>query len=433
MRALYNVVLHLALPLVLLRLWWRGRREPGYRAGWAQRFGRYAPQPVLAAGHASAVRQPLIWLHAVSLGETLAAQPLIAALRTRYPQHRLLVTHMTATGREAAERLYGSEMDSGTGSAALIAFLPYDLSWAVNQFFDHFSPVLGIVMETEVWPNLFHAAQARGIPLLLANARMSEKSYAGYQRFPRLLRPAFGALQVCAQSAADAARLSDLGAKLMMVTGNLKFDTAPAAAPPAYGQVLRQIAGTRQVFLAASTREGEEKLLLDALARHPLNNTTIIIVPRHPQRFDAVAALLARCGLAYVRRSDNRPMPAGCHILLGDSMGEMPAYYAVADCAFIGGSLVPVGGQNMIEAAALGVPTLFGPHTFNFMEAAEQAIAVGAAIRVDDADRVWVQVAALLRDAARRGAMSEAGRTFCASHRGATARTMEAVERLLVP
>lgn len=471
MRALYNVVLHLALPLVLLRLWWRGRREPGYRVDWAQRFGRYAPWPVpglltaqhteqaveqaveqaarqaarqaagQAANPASSARQPLIWLHAVSLGETLAAQPLIAALRARYPQHRLLVTHMTATGREAAERLYGRETGSqaesaaggNTDHAALIAFLPYDLSWAVNQFFDHFAPVLGIVMETEVWPNLFHAAQARGMPLLLANARMSEKSYAGYQRFRSWLRPAFGALQVCAQSAADAARLSDLGAQLMMVTGNLKFDTAPAAAPAAQVQALRQMAGTRPVFLAASTREGEEELLLDGLTRHPLDDATIIIVPRHPQRFDAVAALLARRGLTYVRRSENRALPARCNILLGDSMGEMPAYYAVADCAFIGGSLVPVGGQNMIEAAALGVPALFGPHTFNFAEAAQQAVAVGAAIRVVDADGVCTQAAALLRDAARRSAMGEAGRAFCAAHRGATARTMEAVERLLVP
>ena len=426
---------------MLLRLWWRGRREPGYRVDWAQRFGRYAPWPVPPAGHASAVRQPLIWLHAVSLGETLAARPLIAALRARYPLHRLLVTHMTATGREAAGRLYGRKTGSETSietggtadQAALIAFLPYDLSWAVNQFLDHYSPVLGIVMETEVWPNLFHAAQARGIPLLLANARMSEKSYAGYQRFPRLLRPAFGALQVCAQSAAGAARLSDLGARLMMVTGNLKFDTVSTAAPPEQVHALRQLVGTHPVFLAASTREGEEELLLDALARHPLDNTIIIIVPRHPQRFDAVAAVLARRGRAYARRSEHRPLPAGCNILLGDSMGEMPAYYAVADCAFIGGSLVPVGGQNMIEAAALGVPALFGPHTFNFVEAAQLAVAVGAAIRVENADDVCVQAAALLRDTTRRGAMSEAGRAFCAAHRGATARTMVAVERLLVP
>ncbi len=486
-RALYNLVLHLALPLLLLRLWWRGRREPGYRADWTQRFGRYAPVPipaqpepaapkpaapkpaapmsaapipadlqaaspnslsapqdVTARGGTPNPRQPLIWLHAVSLGETLAAQPLVAALRSRYPQHRLLVTHMTATGREAAQRLYGEH--------ARIAFLPYDLPWAVACFFDHFAPALGIVMETEVWPNLAQAAAARGIPMLLANARLSEKSHAGYRRVARLMRPAFGTLAVCAQTAADAARLRDLGATAPVVTGNLKFDTALTEAPAAQVAALRRIIGARPVFLAASTREGEEALLLDALARHPLNRLNLVgqidsleppaelapsagivtvIVPRHPQRFDEVAALLTQRGARFARRSQNAALAADEHLLLGDSMGEMAAYYAVSGCAFIGGSLVPVGGQNMIEAAALGVPALFGPHTFNFAEAAEQAVAAGAAMRVEHADAVWEQVAQLLASPERRRAMGDAGRAFCAAHRGATARTMELVERLL--
>ena len=434
-RALYNLMLHLALPLLLLRMWWRGRREPGYRADWAQRFGLYAPVP---GPHP---RQPLIWLHAVSLGETLAAQPLAGALRIRYPQHRLLVTHMTATGREAAQRLYGEH--------ALIAFLPYDLPWAVERFFDHFAPALGIVMETEVWPNLARAAAARGIPLLLANARLSEKSHTGYRRVARLMRPAFATLAVCAQTAADAARLRDLGAVAPIVTGNLKFDTAVTEAPGAQVAALRQIIGARPVLLAASTREGEEALLLDALARHPLNlarrrgalepparlapstGFVTVIVPRHPQRFDEVAELLTRRGLKFARRSRNVTLAAGENILLGDSMGELPAYYAMADCAFIGGSLVPVGGQNMIEAAALGVPALFGPHTFNFAQAAQQAVAAGAAIRAGDADAVWEQAAQLLANPERRRAMGDAGRAFCAAHRGATAQTMTVVERLL--
>ena len=434
-RALYNLVLHLALPLVLLRLWLRGRREPGYRADWAQRFGRYG---VASATVAPPADHPLIWLHAVSLGETLAAQPLVAALRTRYPHHRLLVTHMTATGREAAQRLYGEH--------ALIGFLPYDFPWAVARFFNHFSPLLGIVMETEVWPNLARAAAARGVPLLLANARLSEPSHAGYRRVARLVRPAFATLAVCAQTAADAERLRDLGATAPAVTGNLKFDTAVTAAPAAQVAALRQMIGARPVFLAASTREGEEALLLDALARHPLvpaarldsagplvpsGGIVIVIVPRHPQRFDEVAAMLTQRGAAFGRRSQNAPLAADQHILLGDSMGEMAAYYALADCAFIGGSLVPVGGQNMIEAAALGVPALFGPYTFNFAEAAEQAVAAGAAIRVSDADQVWTQAAVLMEATARRQMMGDAGRAFCAAHRGATARTMEVVERLL--
>ncbi len=417
MRALYNLLLHLALPAILLRLWWRGRREPAYRIDWAQRFGRYA----VPVQKGPAV--PLIWLHAVSLGETLAAQPLVAALRERYPGHRLLVTQMTATGREAALRLYGD--------CATIAFLPYDLPWAMKRFLDRFSPALGIVMETEVWPNLAYAASARGMPLLLANARLSEKSHAGYARAGSLVRTAFGSFEVCAQSPADAARLADLGARSVVVTGNLKFDTAPVAVAPARLDALRAIVGPGPVFLAASTREGEEAMLLDALASHPLLGTVIVIVPRHPQRFDEVAALLARRSLAYVRRSENRPLPAGCRIVLGDTMGEMATYYGVADCAFIGGSLLPFGGQNMIEAAALGIPALFGPHTFNFSEAAQQAVAAGAAIRVDDAESLCWEVALLMRDGARRMAMGQAGRELCERHRGATERTMAVVSRLM--
>ena len=417
MRALYNLLLHLLLPAVLVRLWWRGRREPGYRIDWAQRFGHYAA-PALPERDA-----PLIWLHAVSLGETLAAQPLVAALRKRYPDHRLLVTQMTATGREAAQRLYGD--------CATIAFLPYDLPWAMKRFLDHFSPALGIVMETEVWPNLAHFVSARGIPLLLANARLSEKSYRRYRRVARLARSAFGVFEACAQSTADATRLTDLGVPAVTVTGNLKFETASGAAAQAQLDALRAIVGTGTVFLAASTREGEEAMLLDALASHPLLGTAIVLVPRHPQRFDEVAALLARRSLAYVRRSENRPLPAGCRIVLGDTMGEMPAYYGVADCAFIGGSLVPFGGQNMIEAAALGVPALFGPHTFNFSEAAQQAVSAGAAIRVADAETLCWEVALLMRDGARRMAMSQAGRDLCERHRGATERTMVVVDRLI--
>ena len=440
-RLLYNLLLHLALPLVLLRLWRRGRREPGYRAGWAERFGSYrfstatdlraAMYPVTAtaatAAHASVARDtpaaPLIWLHAVSLGETLAARPLAQALRERYPGHRLLITHMTATGRAAAVSEYGA--------IAQLAWLPYDLPWAMDRFFDHFSPVLGIVMETEIWPNLARSAQARGVRLLLANARMSARSERSYRRALPLVRPAFAAFDVCAQTTADATRLTGLGAHTASITGNLKFDTAVAEVPPDAAAKLLALAGGRPVFLAASTREGEEALLLDALARQPLPGVVTVIVPRHPQRFDEVAALLDKRGVPYCRRSAGAVLPDDCAVLLGDSMGEMPLYYAMADCAFIGGSLVPVGGQNMIEAAALGVPALYGPHTFNFTEAATQAVEAGAALRVTDAGALLQTVKALLTDPARRALMREAGRRFCAAHRGATARTMKAVAGLL--
>jgi 3-deoxy-D-manno-octulosonic-acid transferase len=410
-RLAYNAALHALLPVLPLRLWWRGRREPLYRTDVAQRFGRYATMP----------DRPVIWLHAVSLGETRAAQPLVRALRERYPDHQLLVTHMTATGRSAAAELYPD---------ALRAFLPYDYPWAVARFLDHFRPRLGVLMETEIWFNLVRAAQDRGVPMLLANARMSEKSARGYARAGVLIRDALGALQVGAQSDADAARLRALGARRVTVTGNMKFDITPPDTVNERAAALRALYGPRRVFLAGSTREGEETLLLDALAERPLDALTVI-VPRHPQRFDEVAALLGKRGLAYARRSENRPVPPDCPIVVGDSMGEMFAYYAASDVALIGGSLLEYGAQNLIEAAAVGAPILIGPSSFNFAEATALAIAAGAALRVSDARDAVGRAAALLADDAARARMGQAGLAFAAAHTGATRRTMALVEGLV--
>jgi 3-deoxy-D-manno-octulosonic-acid transferase len=365
-----------------------------------------------------------IWVHAVSLGETRAAQPLVTALRTRFPDHVLLVTHMTATGREAATSLYGE--------FATLAFLPYDLPWAVRRFVAHFRPRLGILMETELWPNLLSECRRAGVPVLLANARLSEKSAHGYRRVGPLAREALADLAaVSAQTEADAARLTALGAHGVAITGNLKFDITAAPELTARGRELRRLFGERPVLLAASTREGEETLILDALARSPLSGALTVIVPRHPQRFDEVAALLRSRGLAFVRRSEGRPVPAEHAFALGDSMGEMTAYYAAADVAFIGGSLLPYGAQNLIEACAVGAPVVIGPSTFNFAQAAAEAIAAGAAVQVADADALARDAARLLSDAGTRKRMSEAGRRFCDAHRGATGRTMAIVERLL--
>ncbi len=439
MRWLYSLSLHLALPLVLLRLWWRGQREPGYRELWAQRFGQGLGRMevgVTAAKVASAsspttpaaleAATPLIWLHAVSLGETRAAQPLVAALRVRYPQHRWLITYMTATGRAAAHELYGA--------FAECAWLPYDLPWAMTAFFRHHAPTLGIVMETEVWPNLVRIAAVHRVPILLANARLSERSAQGYRRFAALTRPAFAALHVAAQTDADAARLISSGATRVTVTGNLKFDfDAPPDTAERAG-ALRQLFGGRRVLLASSTREGEEALLLAAWTAMPAasrEGVLLVIVPRHPQRFDEVARLIGERGLTIMRRSDGDPVPAECSVVLGDSMGELSAYYAASDVAFVGGSLVNLGGQNLIEACAQGVPVLLGPHTYNFAQAADDAVAAGAALRVSDAAGLLATAQALLADAARCRRMGEAGRSFCAAHRGATVRTVVAVEEML--
>jgi len=415
LRALYNLLLHLVLPFLPLRLWWRGRREPGYRADWAQRFGlRYAPRP----------EGPLIWVHAVSLGETRAAASLVRALRERFLGHRLLVTQMTATGRAAAQELYGG--------FAEIAWLPYDYPWAMRRFLAHYRPALAVLMETELWPNLVAQCRRQGVPVALVNARLSARSARGYARLGRFARRMFAEVtRIAAQSDDDAARFRGLGACDVHVTGNVKFDMTPPPDTPARAAALRALYGERPVLLFASTREGEETLILDALDRAPPGEEVlVVIVPRHPQRFDEVAALLAKRG-AYVRRSESRPVPAACRYVLGDSMGEMAAYYAACEVAFIGGSLLPYGAQNLIEACAAGAPVLIGPSTFNFAQAAAGAIEAGAAVQVRDADEAVGQAAALLRDASKRAAMREAGLRFTAAHRGATERTLALLESLI--
>jgi 3-deoxy-D-manno-octulosonic-acid transferase len=408
MRALYTLLWWVALPLLPLRLWWRGRREPGYRRHIGERYGFYGDAPARRGG---------FWVHAVSAGETRAAAPLIARIERENPGVPILLTAMTATGRATGYELYGNRVQQ--------VFLPYDVPYVIDRFMERFAPRAGLLMETELWPNLVARSAVYGVPLFLVNARLSERSAAGYARLGTFARDAFGTLAgVAAQTAADAQRLRALGARNVMVTGNIKFDATVPPAQRALGQQMRARFGReRPVFIAAATRDGEEALLLDALLAAPLPaNALTVIVPRHPQRFDAVAELLARRGVACVRRSSDADVPADVRFVLGDSMGEMYAYYSAADVAFVGGSLLELGGQNLIEPLAVGVPTLVGPHTFNFAEAAANAIAVGAALRVQDANAVVATASALLQDAPRRAAMQAAAQVFVAEHRGAVDR-----------
>ncbi|MBT9612053.1 MAG: lipid IV(A) 3-deoxy-D-manno-octulosonic acid transferase [Burkholderiales bacterium] len=413
-RLLYSLILYLLLPFIPLRLLWRARKQPEYLAHWAERFGFYR----------TATPQPLIWIHAVSVGETRAAAPLIDALQARYPAHRILLTCMTPTGRAAGSQLYGERV--------LQAYLPYDYPGAVRRFLTHFQPAFGLLMETELWPNLITACKARGVPLALINARLSEKSARGYARFGSLISEALENLPlICAQSAADAERLTQLGATHVDITGNMKFDVAPPIDIAEQAKHLRELWGNdRRVLLAASTREGEEALLLDAL--DDKSNFLLVIVPRHPQRFDEVAALLAARGIPYQRRSENTQIRDETRVVLGDSMGEMFTYYGAADVAIIGGSLLPYGGQNLIEACALGVPVIIGPHTYNFTQVAQDAIAAGAALRVVDASAAMAQAQRLLENAADKQRMRDAAREFAAAHRGAVEKTMAAIEEKLL-
>jgi 3-deoxy-D-manno-octulosonic-acid transferase len=419
-RLFYSLLVWLAMPWAALYLLYRSRRQPGYRAHWGERFGLRMPT---LPGNA-----PTIWVHAVSVGETRAAEPLIAALAARFPQHRFLLTHMTPTGRAA-----GAEFAARWPGRIVQSYLPYDLPFAVRRFFTATRPVAGVIMETETWPNLVAAARAVAVPLVLVNARLSARSLQRARRLPTLMRETAEAFTaVLAQSDADAERMRQVGEVPVEVIGNLKFDFTPDAAQARDGARFRD-AATRPVLLFASTREGEEAALLDALRTGPWADVRVLIVPRHPQRFDEVARLIAARGHALARRSALAAWlpPPGDAVLLGDSMGEMALYYASADAAYVGGSLEPLGGQNLIEACALGVPVVVGPHTFNFAQATADAIAAGAAVRVADAAAAVAELRAIARDPERRARMGEAGERFARQHRGATARALERIAPLV--
>ncbi len=420
----YATALRLAVPLYFLKLWRRGAAEAPYRAHWAERLGcgaRSAPGA--------------LWLHAVSMGETRAAAPLIAALRARHPGLRLLLTHSTATGRETG----GELLREGD----VQCWLPLDTPGAVRRFMDRHQPLAGVLMETEIWPCLMAEAARRGVPVVLANARLSERSARRGQRLRVLLHPAAARLRLAlAQTTQDAERLRQAGVERVEVSGNLKYDLQPDEAVLARGRTWAdaQPLPRRPVLLMAVSREGEEAALLQAWRQwpgSPAQRPLLLIVPRHPQRFDEVAALVRTAGFSLARRSDwtgqDLPPPQAwtADVWLGDSLREMPLYYGLADLALLGGSFEPLGGQNLIEAAACGCPLLMGPHTFNFSEAAALAEQAGAALRVRDLDQALQQAASLLDDAQALAAQAGRARAFAAQHRGAAHRMVQALEGVL--
>ncbi len=412
-RALYTLALRALAPLILLRLWGRGLREPGYRRHLAERFAHYRTQRE---------EKPLLWVHAVSVGEARASAELVRALGDMHPECDVLVTCMTAAGRDTLRHLHGESVH--------VAWLPYDYPGAARRFLEHFRPRLGVLVETELWPNLLAACAEFGVPVLLANARLSEKSARGYERFRALAREAIGSLAlVCAQSEQDAARLAALGARDVRVVGNLKFDSAPDAGKAAAGRDWRERLG-RPVLLLASTRDGEEKMLLDALPAWD-GRLLVVVVPRHPRRFDEVAALAMKDGYAVTRRTQAPDPAPQDRVHLGDTMGEMDFYYAAADVAVIGGSFRPLGGQNLIEACAAGVPVVLGPSMYNFAEATRLALEAGAAVQVQNAEDAIRYALHLLSNSEERSRMGAAGRGLCEAHRGATRRHLDCCAELL--
>ncbi|MDE2150084.1 MAG: lipid IV(A) 3-deoxy-D-manno-octulosonic acid transferase [Gammaproteobacteria bacterium] len=422
MRLFYTALLYLAGPLLLLRQWLRGLRHPAYRHRLGERLGLVTRPPQPAA----------VWVHAVSVGETLAALPLIEALLERHGAGRVFVTTTTPTG--------SARVRAALGGRVLHSYAPYDWPGAVARFLDRVQPRQCIVMETEIWPNLFAALHRRGIPLLIANARLSPRSFAGYRHIAGLLRRTLAHCRIAAQSQADARRFRALGAPQVTVTGNLKFDLELPQAPLEAGRALREKLGHRRpVWAAVSTHDGEETAALAAhrsvMKTHP--DALLILVPRHPQRFDAVWQAVRGSGLTGGRRSalamleaaGEPPALGAAQVLVGDSMGEMFTYLAAADLAFVGGSLKPVGGHNVLEPAALGLPVLFGPHMFNFDGARRLLLETGAALQIADAAQLAAEVAALLGEPQRRTTMGAAGRRAVAGNRGALARLLRLLDR----
>ena len=417
-RFFYTCLLWVILPIVPIKLVLRGIKQPAYKQHWRERFGFYTIQ----------TSKPVIWLHCVSVGETRAAEPLIKALQCRYPQHQILLTHTTPTGRETSYQLFGDSV--------ICAYLPYDLPFAIKHFLKHFKPKIGLLMETELWFNLIDCCKQKNIPLLLLNARLSEKSAIGYSKLGRLITNGLQDLSaIAAQTSDDAARFQKLGATNVSVYGNLKFDVKAPATTTELGSQLRQLLidnhtpKPQLIFLAASTREGEEALILDAIKGLDI---LTIIVPRHPQRFDEVAKLIESKNIAYARRTSlSKPIDSATQVILGDSMNELFTYYAACDFTFIGGSLLNFGGQNLIEAASLGKPILIGKYTFNFADASKNAVRAGAAIRFKNTDDLRESIVLLRDNLDKRQKMQQAALRFSEASQGATLRIMKLIEEYL--
>lgn len=418
-RWLYSLVLWLMQPMLRRKLRKRAVAEPGYGECVEERFGHYSIAPVT---HGDA--HPVVWVHAVSLGETRAAAVLIAQLRLQFPGMRLLLTHGTATGRQQGVAL----LQEGD----LQVWQPWDTPAAVGRFLRHFRPRVGLLMETEVWPNLVAGCRALGVPLCLVNARLSDKSLQQAQRMAWLAKPAYAALRaVWAQTEDDAQRLRLLGAPVAGVMGNLKYDATPDSAQLEKGRAWHG-QQARPVVMFASSREGEEAQWLDAVRQQPrASEVQWLLVPRHPQRFDEVAALCEQAGMRVSRRSTWSDAPHACDVWLGDSLGEMALYYGLSDVVLLGGSFAPLGGQNLIEAAACGCPVVMGPHTFNFAQAAEQALRAGAALRVEDMTNGVERAIQWVGGHQALNAGRKAARRLERMHRGAAERTALAVVTLL--
>lgn len=417
-RYLYSALLYLISPLFIVYLLWRSRRAPAYRERWAERFGFYELKPT----------NPPIWIHAVSVGEAQAALPLIDKLRERYPEHPVLVTTTTPTGSARVREALGDDV--------MHVYAPYDLPCAVGRFLEQMQPVMAIIMETEIWPNIFHHCARRKIPTILANARMSARSAAGYRKLGKFMQGVMGSIDVvAAQSQDDAARLIGLGVKHdhVHIIGSVKFDVHVPASLREQAEVLRRDWGVdRSIWIAASTRHGEEEAILDAYAqvKHAQPNSLLVLVPRHPERFDSVASLCEKRGFTLLRRSEHKACDSEIDIYLGDSMGELSLFYAASDIAFIGGSLVDAGGQNPIEAAALGLPIIIGPSFYNFTDIGRMLRESDAVCEVKDSEQLAATVLDYFRNPNLRHECGENAKAMVERNRGALEKLLKLIDTM---
>ncbi len=413
MRIIYSFILYLLTPYAILRLLWRSRRLPGYRQRMLERFAIYKKSYPLA--------KHCIWIHAVSVGESILAVPLIKRLRQQYPDYQILVTTTTPTGSEQIHKHFQDVAQN----EILHLYAPYDLPWAVRRFLNMFKPKIAVMMETELWPNILHYCNKADIPVYIANARLSPKSAKSYARFPKLMKQMLSKVTtVIAQSQADAKRYIMLGlnAKNVVVSGSMKFDLQLPASVSEASELLRQQWGNdRRVWIAASTHEGEEDIILKAFAviKKQLPDTLLVLVPRHPDRFEKVANLATRAGYKIVLRSQAKACNAQTDIFIGDTMGELVLFYAASDVAFVGGSLVPTGGHNLLEPAALGLPIITGRYMFNFAEITDLLKAAGCITQIFDNNELATAVINYLQDPGLRMQAGEKGKQLIEKNRGA--------------
>ncbi|OOZ38453.1 3-deoxy-D-manno-octulosonic acid transferase [Solemya pervernicosa gill symbiont] len=418
-RNLYSALLYLLTPLVLLKLLWRSLKAPDYRLRWGERFGHFPP-PQQRGG---------IWIHAVSVGEMQAAAPMIRTLLERHPELPMIVTTTTPTGSRRVREMFGTDV--------FHVYAPYDLPAAVKRFLLTTRPRLAVIMETEIWPNLFHYCERYNIPTIIANARLSERSAKGYSTFEKLTKETLGKVTLlAAQGKRDASRFATLGMPIRstQVTGSIKFDIKLPASLQEQAEVMRRNLGTdRPVWIAASTHEREDEMVLDAFAkmRKVQPNLLLVLVPRHPERFSRAAELASQTGYRVCLRSEHRACPHETDVFIGDTMGELPLFYAASDVAFVGGSLIPHGGHNPLEAAALGVPVVTGPHVFNFEEISQLLLTRGASRQVKNGDELVAVVLDWLEDANQREAVGAIGKTVIDENRGALQKLIQLIEEQL--